>query len=141
MVRTKQTSLESNASVPTFRFPPNVRALSPDQVKAVQASQRKDKARLLKGVMPGECPALTKHVRHLVEAGEADEQLDESHLDSVVALANHRLQELQPRDAAEDRLKSAMLAGMHKYLHGSSASPPASNTEHFRRRRTRSSEY
>ena len=137
MVRTKQTALQSNAPVPTFRFPPNVRALSPDKANAVKERQRQGKARMRKGVMPGECPALTKHVRHLVEAGEADEQLDESHLDSVVALANHRLQELQPRDAAEDRLKSAMLAGMHKYLHGSSAS----NTEHFRRRRTRSSEY
>lgn len=83
MVRTKQTTLDSNAPVLAFRFPPNVKGLSPDEIEAMQERHREDKGALLKGVMPGECPALLRYVRQLVEAGEADEQLDESHLDSA----------------------------------------------------------
>lgn len=84
MVRTKQTTLDSKAvPVLAFRFPPNVKGLSADEIEAMQERQREDKGALLKGVMPGECPALLRYVRQLVEAGEADEQLDESHLDSA----------------------------------------------------------
>ena len=43
MVRTKQTTLDSNAPVLAFRFPPNVKGLSTDEIEAMQERQREDK--------------------------------------------------------------------------------------------------